>query len=217
MTYKEKVVEIIKQSKKYSKLNLLYEDDDCIEYVTNDNSFKIEIDDLKYSFTYMNYSNMLHFKVKNEKSDLEAKKIISKFGLMIKYLNKLDCALIKINEKTTKLITTIEKIIKSEYDSNILLTKNNFRIQFPMDRIRVRNKMKNVYFDLLKKDIENVTYEIFVNFKKDNLDCDLKFNYLLSDNKIVMIENISNYRNNSKNITNIIRCERLKQLSFLND
>lgn len=224
MTYREKVIEIIKKSKKYSKLNLIYDQyEDGIEYVTNDNSFKVEIDDLNYCFIYSNYHNILYFKVKNQKmlwgGNLDSKKVISKFGLIIKYLNKLDYVLIKLNEKKPKIISTISNIIKNEYGfiNENPFFKNFCIFRFPMDRIRVRNRMKNVYFDILKNDLENIAYEIIVNFKKDDLDCNLKFNYLSSDNKITMIQNNFNYRNKSKNITNIIRCERLKQLAFLND
>ena len=143
---------------------------------------------------------------------LTEKKILSKFGKIIKGINKLDSIICKRDEYILKIKPAISTFLKNEYDLDVIYNNTNFRITFPSSTKRIRKKWRNGPYDILMEDSEKITYDIYLFFKSDYLNCTMTFNYNVETNRLSINSKLDRYKIYSKDVTKIVRCEKLKKL-----
>ena len=62
------------------------------------------------------------------------------------------------------------------------------------------------------EDSEKITYDIYLFFKSDYLNCTMTFNYNVETNRLSINSKLDRYKIYSKDVTKIVRCEKLKKL-----
>lgn len=216
------IFDILKRSKKYSKSNFRYDynsyyDINTITYFIKNREYQIYItsdNEHNYYFKYDNFEmSIKSISVKISKNFSE-KSIINNFSKFIKYINKLDTLIIKIDEILSKSKPIIKSYIKNEY--NIQTDDCNIRIVLPKTSRIIYKKYKTTNFDVVIEDFNKINYDIYAVIKQDKIQYNFDFRYY-SDNKLSIIRRDINYRDLSNDITKIIRSEKLKKIESSND
>ena len=214
----DEIKNIIKTSKKYSSPDNFIFKYDYLIYITNGNEYRISFYDgySKLTFDYSIYKHgMRSVKVYISKK-YDEKKILSKFGEFIRYMNKMDKALSILNEQTNKVTPFIHNFIKNEYglnDSIFKLDSNNFiRLIFPKTTTLYRRRARKTDFDIRKEKLDNIKFNVYCSFEEGNFICSLKFYFDYKDNLVTLYEKEERYKSTSKDITRIIRNEKLKNI-----
>lgn len=216
---KGEIVDIIKKSSKFSKLNLEFNDyNDYIIFNINDKSYKIELfyNNGKYSFYY--HDNKLgispieiKFNRINNGSYVTEDKILSKFGEEIRAIQRLHEMCLIRKKDSEKVANLIRTYIKKEYQTDADF--NYIRFSFPETFYKQGRIYRKRNFDFIKeKKIRNVKYEIVVFLKEDYRTIRLSLNYDNSIDKLTLTYKYENFEN--KDITKIIRSQKLKKIMF---
>lgn len=219
------VIEVLKNSKKYSKLEYVhYNHNELIEYIVyhiNEHEYKIEIyydkrDNIIFCYDEYN-SNVEKIKVLMVRKVLTEKTILSKFGKIIKNIKKLDLIICKRDEYVLKIKPAISTFLKNEYELDVIYNTTNFKITFPSSTKRIRKKWRNVPYDVLMEDSEKIIYDIYLFLKNDYFNCTMTFNYNVETNRLSIKSKLDRYKIYSKDVTKIVRCEKLKKLKNVSE
>jgi len=211
---KYEMIDIIRTSKKYNNSNFIFDDDSYITYVLGDKKYKISVDDnwRRLNLRYYAYGhNMKGIDVSIPKRNADSKKVLAKFREVIRNIIKMD-NLIKIKEESLNKITpVIEDFLRKEYSlTGIISVIPN--IYFPSTTYYARNRSRNSNFDVSKEKPENLRFNVSASLTEGKFQCDLNFIYLPASKKLVLEKKDEFFRNCSKDITKIIRSEKLKNL-----
>lgn len=211
----EYVSNVIRASKFYSKYDLEIKYDTII-YKTKNHSFTIyvEIDSYKIKFTSEFYRiyDIEPIKVTMENCRICENKVLLKFGEIIRNLNKVIFFLDKKEEHKKKIEPILVKYIKDKFDIDFYDNdKNHINLTFCRKSYYTkagRYFSSNVDTRYEKKNKFDYHYDIYVNCVNEDFKISVKFRYT---NKLIYVGFDKHY-DNKKNITNIIRSERLKNL-----
>ena len=193
------IIDVIKNSKKYSKNNFSYEYDN-IFYKIDNFTYKISCytENGKCCFSYERYSlNIITIEVKFKNNYILAeKKILSSFGKMIKYIKNVHKILLQTTEIQNKILPILSSYMKDSYDIEISNIYDNvsLAIKLPSKNIRIRNKFRSVGFDVKADSLDNIEYNIIFAVKYTN-QYRLELKYLTSENKLVLNNTTENYLN----------------------
>jgi hypothetical protein len=220
----EEIISVLRLSKKYSKSNFVYKDYYVIYIVDSDHSYKIEFYSSRGKFVFRADTYAIGvepMKVSMVSDLLNEKKVLSGFGKVIKGVNKLNALLFKKNEILLSIKPVLALYVKKE------LNVNNFDIndpkvigvKFPEHSKRIRNKWRNVPYDVETENPSNLNLKITLFVKEEFLNSQytLYFNYSLPKNKLTLIRRDESHKSKTKDITRIIRSEKLKKLIFANE
>lgn len=219
---KLEIIETLKTHKKYSS-NCRFEED-YVFYTIGNNEHKIEILDnwkkLTFSFNYSKYG-VKEVQVTFEKEKANKKKALSKFREVIKSINTLDFFLKKREELVHKIKPAILSYIKEQfYIDNINFDgiNNVFRMNFPKTCVLLRRRYRTTNFDPSKEKIENnLIFKPYVNFKDSGYNIRLDFIFRTETGKLILTTKEEEYSGLGKDVTKIIRGEKLKRLMFSNE
>ena len=233
----EEIIDVIIASKKYTNLS----SDKTSNVVNNRNSIIYNIGDKSYLihiydhvFQYDHYSDDIKpIKIKLIKSYNiipSTTTILVKFGEMIKYIKKLHFFIINKDEQLLKFGPVMSKYIKNKYNydfdqDNTLYAEKfldthpqfYFRITFPKTKFYVRRRLKMSSFNVTKERKRLIDYDCFIRIKDGNYNLSLHANYCSSKSQIVINQIDEYYKSLSKDVTKIIRCEKLKNLMLINN
>lgn len=219
---KQEIFEILKSQKKYSS-SCVFEEEN-IFYTINGNRYQIEIWDryskLTFYFRYSKY-NVREVQIGLVKEKANRKNVLSKFREIINSINKLDFFLKKREEYVNKIQPIILSYIKEQYYLNDIVfdgTNNIFRMNFPKTSILKRRRYRTTSFDTTVEKIDkNFIFEPHVEIKDSGYNINFCFTFKTETNKLTLTSVEENYRNIGKDITKIIRGEKLRKLIFLDE
>jgi hypothetical protein len=217
---KREIINILKAEKKYSGKNFEFIDSDCVIYTIDDRKYDISCyDDWKtFSFIYSKYNyNIQQKKSSFIKKDADRKRILAKFREVVRYLNKLHIFL-ENKEKHLQIVTTaVNKYLKEEYYLENIDYNNKFnvfRMTFPKSSFTKNGRYKTTFFDPIKETPNKIIYNIFVVVYDFNVNYVLELIYNTETNKLILTRKEEKYNNSGKDITKIIRSEKLKKILF---
>ena len=153
---------------------------------------------------------------------LTEKKVLYTFGKLIKNINKLDSLLLKKEDIINKIKPIIVSILKKEYDfdsflPDLIFGEDNFKVKFPNSTKFYRRRSKSTSYNIEIEDPDKISYDITYRINERNLYVALHFNYSSISNKLILIKKEESYKNRSKDVTKIIRSEKLKKLMLTNE
>lgn len=219
---KSQIIEIISTSKKYNNSNFIFDisnqnyGNSYVTYIIGERKYKISIDDnwKRLNMRYSAYGhNMKPIDVSFPKRNTDAKKILAKFREVIRNVIKVD-AFLKIKEESmVKLTPVIENFIRKEFSltGTFSIIPN---ITFPNTTYYVKNRGRgrSSSFDVSKEKPENLRFNVSVSLTQGKFKYDLVFAYLPISKKLILERKEESFDNYSKDITKIIRSEKLKNL-----
>lgn len=219
---KIEIIEILKSQKKYSS-SCRFEED-MIYYTISGNEYKIDIwdtyGDLIFYFNYSKYS-VKEVQITIKKSKATRTKVLSKFREIVRSINTLDFFLKKREEHVSKILPIIISYIKEQFFlEEVIFDSNNniFRMNFPKTSVKRRRRYRTSSFDPTVEKIENkLIFEPYVNLKDGGFSINLYFTFREDTGKLILTSTDENYRGSGKDITKIIRSEKLKRIMFSED
>jgi phage-related protein len=220
---KEEIIQVLKSHKKYSS-NFRFEED-YIYFNIGGVEYKIDIWDnwkkFTFNFSYSKYS-VKGIQAAFEKDKATNKRILSKFREVVKAISTLDVFLKKREEYLKKIEPAILSYIKEQFyleEIQFDNMNNTLRMNFPKTSFIRRDRYKSSNFDPSKEKIGNkLVFDIFVTLKNVGYYyIDLNFVFRTDTNKLTLTSKNESYRALSKDITKIIRGEKLKKLMFSNE
>lgn len=199
--YQEEIINIIKE--KYpSKYNFV---DGNILY--KDRSINIFSSYRYVTFHFKTPSNISNIEINMVRRKVTKERVLSKFRSMIRLIDKVDKIIETLNSKREEIAEKVDNFTKNEYGAEIDKIKITLnKSQKPIGRYRY----KNVDYDVSIK--QKTFFEILVSINQ-NLGRDkvlLTFKYV--DPNLILLRRTESYH--SKNISNIIRSEKLKSLFY---
>lgn len=211
------IISIIRTSKKYNNANFIFDEYPngvtYITYILGDNKYKISVDDnwRRFNFKYSAYGyNMKSINVSLPKKNITSKKVLSKFREVVRNLIKMD-NFIKIKEESfIKITPVIENFIRKEYSLGIISIIPN--IYFPSTTYYARRRSRSSNFDVSKEKPENLKFLVSVSLNNGKVDYNLNFVYFPATKKLILEKKQETFLNFSKDVTKIIRSEKLKKL-----
>ena len=218
---REKIINVLKTSKKFSKSNFEYGAGEYgfyhnIIYTIGDHKYEIENynSGSKFVFYYDTSSFGVKF-IQNSmvRETLTEKKVLYTFGKLIKNINKLDSLLLKKEDIINKIKPIIVSILKKEYDfdsflPDLIFGEDNFKVKFPNSTKFYRRRSKSTSYNIEIEDPDKISYDITYRINERNLYVALHFNYSSISNKLILIKKEESYKNRSKDVTKIIRSEK---------
>jgi hypothetical protein len=219
---KQEIIDTIRTYKKYSGKNFFFSDDHVL-YFINGKEYKIEINNYwsKLTFSYSAYmQNIIDCNITINKDKANIKNIRSKFREVVRYLDRLDIFLTNRQLHENKIKPVISEFIKKEWCiENAFEDKENiiFKINFPDFYVKGRRRGSSSRFNVLKENTENVRYNINLTFRSGQFNISLIYIYSAAEKKLLLQQKEEYYKEYTKDITKIIRAEKLKNLFIKNE
>ena len=211
----EEIINTIKTHKKYSNSRFQFEEN-CVWYTIGNKKYKIDIETgySKMSFYHSGYNlNLRDIKVTIIKDKCNHIKALAKFREVIRNIDRLDVFLNNRQKHTDKIRPVILNYIKEQWfiTPDLDDTKNNsYRVNF-INTDYTKRRRRNDSCDI---STENVIYNIFVAIKDGKFYYSLQFRYNEETKKLTLHKKEEVFRDFSKDMTKIIRSEKLKKLMF---
>lgn len=207
---KDEVINSIKKSKNYLKYKLNFdEQNQKIIYTLNNKNytFFITSDWKQYSLTCSHYSDIKHMVVSIKKDTISDEKINQALSKLIKWINSTENFFIRTESHIKKLNKIISTYIKRNYKTDLTEFKINISVK---KDVKYRGKKTETIspFDT-RKNIAEIKYDISTNFltKEETI---VFLNFLYEKGVLTLIK--EDERFNRKDISKIIRAEKLKNL-----
>lgn len=219
---KYNIMNLICTSKKYNNSNFIFEDD-YVTYIIGDNKYKINILDQwsKITFSYsLYYENIKSIHVTITRNKCTAKKILSKFREVARNIEKLNVILTNKKLHTEKIKPVIKKYIMDEYSVELDFTKKenfNFRLNLPNTSFYSRHRSRSSSFDVTKEKPNKVWYKVALAFREGRCMYTFYFTFDSEKKKLSLEKREEEYNDCSKDVTKIIRSEKLKKLMLQNE
>jgi len=203
---KNEIFDSIKNSNYAKKLDLKFFNDDHIVYTLNNSVYEIDI--------YSNYNKISFVCSKGDVKKmrvgmyidmLTSDKVVLRFGQIIRLIKKTDKFLIKKQKDSVIIKKAITKYIEKSFDCN----DASISINFQKTKVYTRRSVKNIPFDPLNGDLLNPVYDINVRFSNDY---DVYYYLTLLYDKKLFLLSVKERFQKGKNVTGIIRSEKLKSL-----
>jgi len=206
-------INTLKSSKKYSNSHFEYINEYTIYYTIGSNRYHISINYLfnKIIFSHQpNFFKIGKINIGFIRDKADKKRILSKFGLLVKNINKINNLILKTDEVTNK----IKQLILSYFKINHNLEIDFDKIHFDINLSDTYRRRTGYGYDLgLIKDNPIFNIVTSVNIDKE-FSVMFHFNYSAMNNRLKIDRKEENYV--SKNISKIIRSEKLKKIELLN-
>ncbi len=218
---KLEIINIIKLQNKYSSNFNFY--DDYILYTINNNEFKIEIFDSFKKFIFFSKcpNDIKPIQIFFKKENLNEKRILLKFREIIKSINKLYFFINKREELKCRIKPVLISYIKYNFFPDFIFDKHvkDFDMDFQKSVIIKRRKYISIFFDPTKEKIENnIIFEPHIRFDTDyGSVISLNFKFNTNQNKLILNIKEETYKNIGKDISKIIRGEKLKSIISKNE
>ena len=217
---KEEIIDVIKNSKKYSTSNFEYDIVGNISYTIGNCKylFQFQSDGKRVGFLHVPIYrlgiepisvNLLRYQA------TEAK-VLSKFDELIRTIKKLDTFLSIRENDINKIQPIIENYIKKEYEidstDKIVIT-----VKFPQTVYKIGKKYRKTSFNIKKEKIRNIIYDVSVTNIDTFFSISLFLIYNNDTGKLTLKNKYESYTPGKKDITKIIRSEKLKRLMSYED
>ena len=208
------VIDIIKSYKKYSTSNFVY-GDSSVYYHLENITYTIEFRDRyrrrRREITFSHYPTELRVReislsIVKEKCD--RKKVLSKFGKIVKSINETDALIKSRQHYLEKVKPVIISVLKSQY--NIDFDGNNIKMDFPRGFFNLNRKSPSNY---IKED--DIRFNILIKNEKSQVS--FNFIYDTKNKKLILDKREESYKGLSKDLTKIIRSEKLRNLLSKNE
>ena len=225
------IIEVLRNSKKYSTSEFEYNSNSgVITYCIGDKRYIIGCYDKsnKFSFSYTNYSlKITDIEINFERRYTDTNKILSKFGETIRNIKKFNFFHSQLEEHTNKIKILLQSYIKQRYNIDIINFESSLTsslpgayllVSFPSTVYKSRNRWRRTSFDVRKeKEKRIIFYDVKLGVIKDMGYLSLTFNYNNSNGELTLLNVEETYKSRSKDISRIIRGEKLKRLTLLNE
>lgn len=200
---KEEVINIIKD--KFSNENFKYPENSYGQDVLyKDQNISINITWRYVTLYFTTPINMSNIQINMVRHKITKERILTKFRKMLRLIDKVDEVLKTLNSKKEEITRKVNLIIKNDYNTEadkVIIKLNKSQ------KLIGRYRFRNVDYDVSIKD-QKTYYEILASVHVGREKVSLTFKYI--DSNLILLRRNESYQ--SKNISNIIRSEKLKSL-----
>ena len=209
------IIDIIKNCKHFLPL-IMEINENWFSYKIGKKKYILEItDDWKY-FVFdsgLFKHNIKNIRVSISKKYATEKSVLSKFREVLRRINKFHQIICNKEEHIKKIEPIIKSYIKTNY---FIETDLNLNVNFPKSHYLVNGRYRTTAFDTNKENPENVKYSIFIVVTENKDDYHFQFQFNVKQKKLILLKKLVNYYI-AKDVTKIIRSEKLKNLMLTNE